>query len=834
MKQVLQFVFGWSALALGLGVLIRHGQAHPELRVHPTRLLTYSVSRDNPLRFQMNGDSGAVRLVTWRTLATEWAPDPRITTPYCLQAALQAADGSTRATWTRWLSTRRSTGVLPELPRLPAAWIPDAPTLVSDDRQTVLVLPDGVRSDDTLLVRRCDENPEDSVLLVAYATSERNSAVQARLANTTRTEAANRVLSQYSARDWLDLPEDWRLNLVAERWARLAALDAGDPIPTTEVHTTFARTPWRDASPTGVRIPPGGAAVYNLEGETRLYLAWKDSDGQAVDPMPMRIQVVRGDGKTEQWVRDTWDPALAAGPGVRSVHIGLPPDAAAPLGLVAWTEGGSLDRAWGDPPRSPIEDQRQWVSPDVRNETLARALPEETPLRYALDGSTETVRFRFVVPLAPDLPGLSALAPPEIPGPTVNVTARDAAGAALDTWTQSLLVQPSIYERYTQRDTPATAAASLPIDAFYSPPLATTTLDITATAPVDVLVKVKKGLEGIHDIPWDGYDRTTTSEARRRFVPLLRSEWEVRAPQDAEALLLAHRLPRLDLQVRLEPLDAEPEGEDNDGPAKWSYLPLTFYGNSNTERFPLEMVAEADPDGRANAGSRVRIGTRRAVVDIPASGRLTMDYVLSPERLQEPLVLRVAGEEYPQTLRTTTGSLLVHNLPPGRQDVSVDVPAGSPLARDEFLLARSEGGWPLWNTRKVRQVQPGQTLSVAPLAAGPARVRVVVLGASDVARLQWTLEVPDGFDATGVPLQGEEALRPSTNKGWLVSQGARVLDQSMPVTLRLPENLPYGARLHLSVANTRGPVYLRALATWSSPSTETVRLWGADTPEATP
>ena len=156
MRQLGYLALGWLAVAVAAVGLVRHAQDRPARVLRPVRLLTYPLDDSPALRFQMDVESRAVRLITWQTAPADWSSDPRVTDTYCLHAVLRTAEGVERETWTRWLSSRRSIGALPDYPVLPAAWLPEREQPVSDDRQTILILPNGGRSDDVLEVRRCD------------------------------------------------------------------------------------------------------------------------------------------------------------------------------------------------------------------------------------------------------------------------------------------------------------------------------------------------------------------------------------------------------------------------------------------------------------------------------------------------------------------------------------------------------------------------------------------------------------------------------------------------------------------------------------------------------
>ncbi|MCB9743371.1 MAG: hypothetical protein H6740_12285 [Alphaproteobacteria bacterium] len=805
MRALLTLLLGWLALAAGAALILSTVTSPPRPTGDETRILTYPV--DGPLRFAVEAGTEEVKLVTWLVGPERWARDPRQTSVYCLRLAFSDAEGAPISDEQLWVRARGGQVQGPGGRVFAPARLPDTHAWISDDRLTRVDLVGALPRGGVLEVEPCWTPPEHRVLAIAFQRTLRTDAERIRV---TRGQSdafrANRA-ARVSSRDWQDLPASWQDNVATWRWDRLGALPGGDGlVPTQELYTAFARGSWWDEAALGLPLVPGAAMAFNLEGPTLLHARWYTLDGHPAGPQPTQLELRRADGSgeiLELGEVDELDP-IEISEGVVSAHVALSPRAEGPAVLRAWTSAGDLDRAWGDPPRAPIDARgQQAVAPDLRNLEVYRALPsgQAEPLRFAV-AEEEWLRLRLFTPLPPELPGL--LEPQlrvEPDGPLVTLRALDAEGELLASWTARSGRQPSVFERYTQVESPDSAAVSEPETVYLHPPPGVAWLEIQADAPVDISLRTTRTPDE-PTVTWRGYEDIDAMRARGRWVPLVFNPWRARAPEDVEALLRAGRAPRVDAQVRLEgqrPRDPTPR-------FNYEGLPL---------REPFELIAEPDTDGNPSRGARARVTARGVRLATPASRRLLVDYRVPRSALGQPAPLEINGVPLEEVLISTGGTLTLDELPP----------------EGVTLRATGEGVWlaravaaPMWEVRRVVATWSGHE-ELLPLPGGEGRLNLYVYANEAGGTLRWTLEATPkaGLIEDLSTWTGEVRLDALGGRAQPLSFAGAELLPLTPARILLGQDFPEeGGTLRFTIEDNPGPIYVRATATWATGAADPV------------
>lgn len=819
----------WLALALGALVLVRSPQGGSEAASSgkTTRFLAFRMSSPSDgLSFVLDPAEREVKLLTWLVQPHRPLADSRVTTPYALSLALSDAAGTARREDRFWLRARGGFVSSGDGLAYRPNWLEGSDEDVSDDLLTRLDLerPDDGRA--TLTLRPAWLPPGSRVLLAVFSQRPRSAASALRVSLGDDPSLRERLAARFMPFGWEEVPEAWTANLLSTRWLRLPAL--GEDPPTEELLTTGEREPWDDAPALGVLVPPGGAVAYNLEGGPALRATWYGADRRPLRARSVRAQVriVHVDGTATVLApppSTTLGP-LQGDPTICSVQIALDPSEPEPRYLVASTQAdgaGRLDRAWGDPPRRPVDPRgAQALGPDLRDLILYRTDGAASPLRYGVRDPREIGRLSFRIPLPlTALQGLQGAAVAPIYGPHVVVRARAADGAVLATWSHDVRVVPSLFERYVQTLDRA-AAVSEPDEVYVVPPAGAATLEVSADGPIDVGLRMRRP-EPINRQEYRDYALPEEARVDARYVPWARDRWHARVPEDTEDLLAQGREIRVDAQVRLDRArEDDPTGEG------WAPSELASAarprrpGTPHTLPLPgpFQIVAEPASRGSHASNGRSAIGPSPVSLELPASGDLRVDYRVPPGDVGRTVTFKVGGRALTRALATAGGQILLSGLPPGRAEVSLEGPAG-------IWLAQAPGGEG-WATRRVVQLSPGGSLRVSlPQRGGAlALLPYAEVGARTQGALRWSLG-PDELSLPGIyasfsELQGSLALSRSPERllARPLSWAGAGLAPLSPARLWLADNLPEGASLRLSLSDDATPVWVRAIASWSAAS----------------
>ncbi|MCB9777187.1 MAG: hypothetical protein H6742_01320 [Alphaproteobacteria bacterium] len=516
------------------------------------------------------------------------------------------------------------------------------------------------------------------------------------------------------------------------------------------------------------------------------------------------------------------------------------------------------------------------LAPDLRGVELVRLGGELGPARFPIEAADDALRISVRVPLpatgdgAVELPALGRRWDPQQnethavdPSPaarrTLAIRALDADGVELMAWEADVEAVPSAFERYTQGDSPGTARASEPTLRTVVPPAGARVLVIDADDAVDVGLRARHlgdpparispgyGLPAAlapppavvdPDLPeWqaDG-DDGAVSLHDARYVPAAQDAWRQRNPVDAEALLETGRIVRIDVQVRVESRErqiarteaATPTLAASDGTvaarAGLELDPTLVALRARKPEHPLPLdgaygiVAEPDLDGDTRVGGRTRVAspgssTGLSRLPVPASGRLDVEYRVATDRVGQDATFRVDGTPITRTLASSAGRVRLSGLRPGSHAFSVDLPG--------LFLARADGT-PRWQARKVTRLAPGERLRI-PFPEGPGAVLLFAYGSqSGGTWLDWQLSLdsrraPAGMGRRSTRQSGRHPLRAEGGEAEPLSFDAERLLRLRPLRVDVAEDAVGGRPvLTVTLSGTDQPVWLRALASWST------------------
>lgn len=844
MIRMATLFLAWSILGLGLLLLVtrQEGGVGPVLGAvrEPSRLLVFAAEPE--AIFPLDGSESRVKLVTWLSSTSQLLEDPRQTSLFRIDAEARAADGSVVRRWSVWRRARQGLEPLPDGRFRAAAVTPDEPGVLSDYQVTQLDLEGAASKVRSLSVRATAIAEGGRLLVVAFHERARSNTSQERIHRGGARGVTEEIAARVSPWDWEELPLEWREHAVARYWERLAArAPDGRDLPSIRLETAWYRSSEDDLPVHGVPVPPGGAVAFNLEaGEapTTFQAEWRALDGSWLRRdrvVSTELRLVHEDGTV---AGQTIARAGGIGPltlkdDLVSIQIALSPSEPRPLLLRAWTEGGALDRVWGDPPRAPISDRgQQRLAPDLRALLLHRVGPEDnqSPLVYAVESPEEVFRFSFRVRMPPAvLPGfLGETLRWSGAAPTVRLTAVDEAGRFLRSWEAVLEPVASIFERYSQADSYRTAVAAEPELRYFVPPPGTGAVEVRSSTLTDVSVRVRRQGE-VERQAYRDYELPEGARVIGRYAPWTRDEWEAHTPENLDDLALAGREVRLDATVRFESRDRElatawalPSelavlgGGDED-----RHAPRRRVEHSLELRGPFHLLSEPDPDDRAGSNSRVRLGQGSARVLIPKSGRLRIDMLTPRSEVGRAALLRVGTDTRELTIPASAGQLRIEGLPPGESRVELSGVNG-------LFLALATGR-PLWRNWRVWRVGANDTLTV-PVPAGPGALtlyawaeREAVPEDGEVGQLSWSLRRGDGV-APGVfqlisDTEGSAKLRRWTGRaeGWPISRAGDPLVPLRPVRVDLGEEGAVSGALTFRFEGDTGPLVVRLTSTWARP-----------------
>lgn len=859
MKRLLPVV-AWIAVVVLLGLVIVRDPELGRRRGDAQRLRV--VDLEAPVTFPLDAHEERVKLVTWVARPQSWARDVRATLPYALEYAVIDRDEKVVQADRIWFRTRQSWLSDDDGTLLRPTWLAQARDEVSDSRTVELDLRGLLPAGGRLQLRGMDHPSGTRVLGVAFRHAPRTRAARLRFLAGGSPLHNESQAARITSRGWAGLSLPWRSRLANRVWERLSPLPAAgqSSIPTIELMHAPVEEPWEGQAALGMPIPPGGAVALNLEPGAILRGRWRDAAGRRAGPAPTWVQRVSPDGTTELrflGVVEEIGPLVARGP-LESIHLALDPSVeGARLLQLHLDEGpGARDQdgagVWGDPPRARDPAGGWRIAPDLRTLEMVRVDAGLNPVRFAIEDPEETLRLTLRPRLSgAPLPAFGLqwdaltnrtveLPPPLEPSVGVELRALDADGVELARWETAVRGRPSIFERYTQGDDPGSARCSEPEQRYLVPPEGAAVLEVRSDRPLDLALRarhpdhpparVSRGYAApaaLAGPPPDEDSPLPTWKARgehpsvdlplARYEPYAQDAWRARSPLDIEELLAEGRLVRIDAQVRLEPASLwetsawlsrglptggdEPLVDDDGLPPSRGAVALGG---------PYTLIAEPDRDGSARRGARTRLSRSDAVVEVPKSGRLDVDYRVDVELAGAEASLRVDGKDHPQRLLATAGRLRVAGLEPGPHTVSVDQPG--------LFLARARGR-PSWQVRKVVRLDPGRARSI-PLPARAGSIAIYAYGSG--GWIDWSLR---GGQATPGPSLlekstrrvGRHALLNEGASAWPVSRAGSLMARLRPLVVFLYDDVAAApSTLQLELTGTDEPVWIRAAASWEA------------------
>lgn len=815
---------GWLVVLLGLGLLLLVRPAMDSGAIQRDRLITYRI--EDGLTFALNPDEEQVKLISWLVPAPFWAPDTRRSWPYRLEAIVRGPDGAElqrQQLWIRgrmgWVEQADASGSSSSVFEAPSRFeTQDSLTGrgraqdICDDRLTLLDVHGLVPKGGTLEIRPLDLPVGARLVGIAFDRTRRSQVDQAREAHRSQPAALARAASRLGPFDFLDYSEAWRMNLAQFEWRRLSALNDGkDRLEPRRVEAAFERIPFEDVAAVAWPLWPGGVASFNLQGKASISFQWWDRAGRAPVRSKALVRTIRNDRAPDGVLTidsvDSFGPILVDA-GVSTVEVALPPDASGPLLLRATTTAAGVDRSFGDPPRRAYPDLSQAVAPDLRSVVPWRTGPALSPLEFELSpGELVQITARQRLESAP-LPAFEHAAAE--PGVEVTVEALDVDGNSLQQWTRVLTPTASAWERYTEQDDPSTARVSDPERAWFEPAAGMTRLRVSATGVVEVDMEVKLPLPEItareYDLPPDSDPHVGVAWQPHRDTP-----WQVRNPLGAEQLFEQHRQIRIDGQVRLEWHPDEPVEEPvvtipPGGVPGIVKVPVPVVPTPPRHYEPLpvpapfELVARPTSAGGGEGGAVSRLGKTASSLNVDGEGTLQVEYRVAAGLVGTTASLQVGGQAWQPLIESSSGTLVLSGLTPGRAQVSVAT-AGT-------FLARAPGG-ESWTIRKLQPVRAGTTLHYS-LPVGAGQLIVDAYSTAGVS-ITWDLQ-----DERQEGLLEHPPDRGGTSR-LAVRRPAAALSFESPGLQQLqPLVIERGvARGELRIwvpAGTTQPVYLRILA----------------------
>lgn len=749
--------------------------------------LVYAYDLEEPVAFTLQPEEREIKVVTW-LLTRDTAPvDPRAGLPYAVLAEELDADGAVVRSERSWTVARAERWEDESGKLLRTAWIPDeADTRVHAARVVRIRPTDAARRGGSLRLSAVATPPGGRVVAIVYRLGERTLAGQIRLRRGDAAEFRADVAEDVGATGWDALPEGWRENAAAVRWDRLGALSTGTGlIPTTRLARATRVEGETRTEAVGLFLPAGGAATWTLLGPVQFGGSWAAPDGSPVATRG-KARIVHGDGRVDEHTLEgaTFGPWTLDGAAAVSL-------ASAPTEDVRWVRSwiSGEGSTWGAPPERADDAGRTWISPDLRSEQLFRAGPD-APLELDV-ASGEVLRLGLRPPLPPGpLGGLDPAGPSR--GPKVALTALDASGTELGTWTVTTWSAPSAFERYTQGDGPATARVSDETSVNFRVPNGATRLVIRPADVVDVSAEVGTDASGV---PHPAYDPLPIAGFVASFAPHLQEAWRARAPRDVEALALAGRVVRIDGQVRLEA---------DEHPARMRLahsLPLPG---------AFDLVAEARLAGAS--GNRVRLGARAATVQVPPSGRLRLDYRVAASEVGGTASVTIAGQSVSPALLATAGELRLDGLPPG--------PVSATIATPGLFLARAAGSTP-WQTWRVRRLDAGERLTFRVPPGHELAVTPYLPPSGRAGTLTWHVEpsqtLPAGVFVAATDPDGTAPIEADGREALPLSFAGPPLQRGRELRVPVGDDVGTGgATVTVTLNGAGGPVWVRARGTWTA------------------
>lgn len=791
-------LMGWVLAVLAVALLMLRARAPEENVPDRIAIRAYPVE-DAAVTFALQGDESTVRLIVWLE-GEGWTEfnDVRHTIPYGFDVAVVGEGDEDRWTQSTWVRARRTLEEREGKVRTPT-WVEGAPYTISEDRLHHFDIGEVLDGPATFEVRPTFIPEGSRMLVIAFRDGARDRFQAMRVRRGALTDPQRRV-ERLGLWRWGELPDDWRERIALEEWERMGAMppDEGVVVPTHELMTRFHRIPWEDAPSVATAIAPGGAAAFNTEGEAILRFTWWSMDGDAPVSERSFVRIVNRDGTGE-----VWESSLAeVGPirvtdTVESVQIALHPDTDGPRYLRTVTEGPEVDRSYGDPPRTRI-DELQWAAPDFRNVELYRLDRELSPVLFRVKADE---RVRVMLRRRMDPAPLPAFwPPPALPdGSVVLIEELDADGRLIELHEVALEPVPSAFERYTEGDHGMSARVAEPETRYLIPANRTAWLRLSANATVDASVRTTT--DGApSEIVDPSYVLPEDFEFSMTYEPHIRDPWRHRGAEQIDALLYQGRVIRVDAQVRPEWREARVLAKPKPRLDK-SALPLPR---------PFELVAEPDRDGVVAAGGRHKLSAAARGVDVGPTGRLMLDYRVPVDQVGQTIALGVDGASVPITLPAAGGNLRLDGLSAGAHALSVD-------SSGAFFAPATGGAG--WQVRKAYRLNPGEEL-IIDVPGGGSGVSVYPYTVARAATMTWWLEADEGLP-TGL-FQGETASRGSLVLA--AESGRTVIPLSFddpgltplrPLHLTLRDDVPeIGARLHLQVEPDQ-EAWVRVLTTWA-------------------
>jgi hypothetical protein len=384
----------------------------------------------------------------------------------------------------------------------------------------------------------------------------------------------------------------------------------------------------------------------------------------------------------------------------------------------------------------------------------------------------------------------------------VRLTAVAADGAVRGEWTVNAVATPSAFERYVEGDDLATARVSERTVAYVRVPPGAVRLVITPSATMDVATEVWTALPALLR---PAYDPVPIPDFVARFAPLRQEPWRARAPEDVEGLTAARRAIRIDGQVRLEPrVHGEPT-------VALHTVPLAG---------PFDVIAEAAADP-SQGSTESRLASASSDVQIPASGRLSVDFRVATARVGQNAVFRVGGVAFPAFLASSAGQLHLEGLPAGSPPVSVDIPG--------LFLARATGSTP-WHAWRVWRLPPGGAVALA-TPPGARAATFELYGPRIAGSVRWTVgprtaQTPTGVWGSVTTPAGEAELEILEGIEALPLSFAGVpLARARPVNVLVGEDLAGGGATVRLVSNAADVLWVRALGRWGGDEHEADHWW---------